>query len=307
MRKMKRKTWETIGIVVVCTALVVGILGGLVALFGEEKTTKEISPSFSIGGLKSDGTYLETKESIYTKEVFECRGLTITPDFESQVSYQIFFYDAEGEFLEATPKLTGTFNQVPDTATHARMVIIPKDDTEIKFWEINKYVKELQIEVLVDQTFVADETLAYDKILSENKNLAIYQGTLKLLPEEDYAGDYDCDNPEFVRSWYIIDNSDDDEILLRIPVLEFFARGKYSGPTLQFGYMDYENTGSPLYIYGYEGFLDKSSPFLIEKLAENDEYVYLLINTSNLSDTANLHCGVSVDSVGDIIAVSYTE
>ena len=147
-----------IGTTFLAIVVLIGVIGITFAFFGEEKTTKKISPSFSIGGLKSDGKYLETKESIYTKELFECRGLTITPDFESQVSYQIFFYDAEGEFLEATPKLTGTFNQVPDTATHARMVITPMNDEEVKFYEIRGYAKQLELVVSKNQKLpVADE------------------------------------------------------------------------------------------------------------------------------------------------------
>ena len=331
MRKMKRKTWETIGIVVVCTALIVGILGGLVALFGEEKTTKKISPSFSIGGLTSQGKYLETKESIYTKELFECRGLTITPDFESQVSYQVFFYNAEGEFIRATSKQTGEFNSVPLLATHARLVVTPNDDTEIKFYEVNKYAKQLKIEVDLVQKVNFDEI--FDDVGNSNgstnngenagnestgsnsnsgsetaptENLYSYwgYGFLTHDKEDNFIIETDTNYLEFAWS-NSIDTSNIDYLLIKLNADELEKTQDYLGTdaaVIAFSEVTAVDNGYVVH------FKDKTLSLTdcklkVEVVSEESQWAYLLCDVTEVNA---LFFGTSLEAVDYIQIVEYT-
>ena len=51
------------------------------------------STKFSIGGLDVNGEYIDTESSIFTEDIFECDGLECTLDFDSAISYQIYFYN----------------------------------------------------------------------------------------------------------------------------------------------------------------------------------------------------------------------
>ena len=84
------KTWKKALLIGLAGLTIVGAIAGISALFREKDTNEqpkvEISASaFSVGGLSSDGKYIETDGSIYTKDAFECQGLTITPDFETML------------------------------------------------------------------------------------------------------------------------------------------------------------------------------------------------------------------------------
>ena len=90
--------------------LIVGLLllgvvgGGIVGILKLTDTgkldTKTISSTkFSVGGLDSNGKYMNTNTSIYTKEAFECQGLEVSLDFDNEIEYQIYFYDQNNDFV----------------------------------------------------------------------------------------------------------------------------------------------------------------------------------------------------------------
>ena len=155
MAKFKnKKLWKKIGIGAVAGVLGIGAIMGVGALLNkEDETTKIINPTYAIGGLTEQGEYLETKESIYTKDAFECQGLDIDIDFKHNVTYRIFFYDEDNEFLSSTEKLDKNYDEstTPEQSVYARIVITPNEDDEIKWYEVNGYADQLQIEVNIDQ------------------------------------------------------------------------------------------------------------------------------------------------------------
>ena len=149
-----------LGILIVVT--VGAAVGGVVALsrntdkIDEALTYKSIGwTKYSIGGLASNGAYMSTDQSIYTEKAFECQGLNVTPIFDSEVSYQIYFYDQNNEFVHTTGRLTGTFVQdsVPFFAKYARIVITPNDDNKVTIFEKRGYAKQLEVKVYREQGF----------------------------------------------------------------------------------------------------------------------------------------------------------
>lgn len=196
MSKIKnKKLWKNIGIGCLTGALCLGAVAGLSALAkNAEEDTKVIKPKYEIGALTGTGRYLETEESIYTKDAFECDGLDIELDFRSNVSYMVYFYDTENEFLSATSKLTANYDetQTPEKADFARIVITPKDDNKISWYEINGYANQLTISVNKEQTpYVAKNFYELDST-TIGKEFKITNG----------VGEY-VDNPTFYHSkWF---------------------------------------------------------------------------------------------------------
>lgn len=171
-----RINWKSILYIALALLLCAGIGFGIYKIVDKTTTTEIRASAFSIGGLNANGKYKETKESIYTKDAFECQGLTITPKFESMVSYEVFFYNEDGEFLSNTGRMTTKYNTVPAFAKYARIVITPLEDEEISLLETNKYAKQLTIVVNKVQKFVSVADVNYFEI-DENYIGAWYGGT----------------------------------------------------------------------------------------------------------------------------------
>ena len=156
----RKKTIKNILSLALCCLLVLGAVMGTVAITKEiKKETKTIHPAFSVGVLDSNGKFKESVSSIYTKEAFECKGLSVKLDFNSTVKYQAYFYDEMGEYITCSEVLT-TSNKfvVPSNSTHARLVVYPiwgadvdKADRECHWYDAYKYSSQLKITVLKEQ------------------------------------------------------------------------------------------------------------------------------------------------------------
>ena len=160
MKKFKNKSlWKKVGAGCLAGALCIGAVAGIGALASKaEETTKEINPVYAIGGLTEQGQYLETKESIYTKDAFKCQGLDVEIAFDNNISYRIFFYDSENDLIGKTSFLTNNYDETttPFNASTARVVITPKDDSNVSWYEKNGYAKQLTITVNKEQSVKED-------------------------------------------------------------------------------------------------------------------------------------------------------
>ena len=150
------KLWLKIIIIIAVLSLVGGGIFGIVKLVDQGKfDTKKISNlAYGIGGLDSHGKYVATKESIYTKDAFECQGLDITLDFDSTVTYKVFFYTEKCNFLLSTESQSGSYSTVPANAKYARIVITPQEDDSVNVFEVIKYQRQVNVKVNRNQKFV---------------------------------------------------------------------------------------------------------------------------------------------------------
>lgn len=166
MKKNQRKSKGVLRkiISVALSAAVVLGLGVAVVKLSEAKTREVSSLAFEVGGLSTDesnlgenlGKHVERKDAIYTKEAIECKGLTVTPDFDAKLQYQIFWYNVNDECFGYTALSSEKFiGNVPEFAKYCRIMILPTnlEGEDIKFWEVSKYAKYLTIEVNKKQVF----------------------------------------------------------------------------------------------------------------------------------------------------------
>ena len=181
-------------------SLVLGVLllaGAVVGLgaFAKRDTNTIGASAFSIGGLDPDtGKYVDRADAIYTSEAFSAQGLSITPDFETaDVEYQIFFYDENDRFLEATEVLSESYTEQKLLPTYARIVIYPStlddegnviEDYKVSLFEIRKIAKTLTITVDADQNKVYSTNLfeAGENGVSAEMEIDGYKGLLLHLP-----------------------------------------------------------------------------------------------------------------------------
>ena len=143
MEKKKRKVRKIITVIII-----VGILAGAVALTAAlTKKTKdkdgflEISPGFSVGSLDENGEFVSSKESLVMKNAVAADKIKVLLEFDSELSYQLYFYDEYDNFISAGVALRkGCEAELPEGATHFRVLVTPiwatdAEDTEINFFE----------------------------------------------------------------------------------------------------------------------------------------------------------------------------
>ena len=153
--------WKPVIAAILCIGVIVGAGFGIASLVKPDKVDNLLTYStlsitkFHVGGLDGNGNYMNTDQSIYTKDAFECQGLNCTLDFDNEISYQVYFYDQNNEFVHTTGKLTGAFVQdsIPFFAKYARIVITPNDDNKVSMLEVMKYAKQLDVKVYREQGF----------------------------------------------------------------------------------------------------------------------------------------------------------
>lgn len=262
--------------------LVVGILIGAVALINHFVSNKaddnglvEVNPKFEVGGLTEYGKYLETKESIYTKEAFECQGLNVSMEFDSTISYQLFFYDKYGDFLYSSSELETDFKDtLSKNVSHARIVITPiweddvkKVDKEIKWHQVYKYVKQLTIKVADEQVKTYDETL--NKTATAVIAKYGWNGTYDYEKNEPYET---TDSPWY---WYgEIDASNYDELIIKIKSDDINKKVTYL-----------ENEMDSLLLYDITNHVYESvARFECEVLEIEGNYSYYSIDIENVGE-----------------------
>lgn len=263
--------------------LIVGILIGAVALINHFVSNRvdddglvEVSPKFEVGGLSTYGKYVETKNSIYTKDAFECKGLNVLMEFDSTVSYEVFFYDKYGEFLISTGTKKVDFkDELLESVTHARVVITPiwdedlnEDDKEIKWYQISKYTKQLTFKV-----FEKQKTKTYDETLNKTATAVI--------AKYGWKGTYDYENNEpyetTVSPWYWygeVDASNYDELIIKL---------KSDDINKKVTYLD--NTMDSLLLYDITNHVyEPVARFECEVLEIEGNYSYYSIDIENVGE-----------------------
>lgn len=161
---MKRKNKNAL-ITVLLTILIVGSLIGCVALVNhfvndDSKVDAdgyvELNLNYKLGGLNEEGTYVDTNLSIYTKEAFSLEKIKAVLVFDSNIKYQIFYYDDMDKFISSSDEMIANYigDTIPENATQARIMITPiwgesvkSEDKELNVFKISKYAKQLTIKV----------------------------------------------------------------------------------------------------------------------------------------------------------------
>ena len=191
-RKLNFKNIISIGLAVL---VLFGAVGAVASFATNDSRTIGFN-AFEIGSLlEVDGQYVEDKTAIFTKEAFECQGFKVKPEFDSDVTYQIFWYNEDELYLDCTDKTTLKSAQfvgsTPELAKYARIVIYPSQldedgkqikDFKVSIFDIPRIVNNLNITVdkeqnyddynLLDNLVVYQESMGTkNEVLLNNKNI----------------------------------------------------------------------------------------------------------------------------------------
>ncbi len=201
MARFKRKiSWKRVISLVLGIVIVLGAVGGVMALV--KKDTETISSlAFKRGDLDENGKYVESDKAIYTEEAFRFEGLRIEPNFEFKGTFDVYYYDYDGGFLESKNNLNSVYDEdYPPVAYYARVVIHPEisenvteKDFKIKFWEVSKYAKKISITVNKNQeskydmnNLYIDDNAQNGKSFNygeDNETLTVFESSVQKLSE----------------------------------------------------------------------------------------------------------------------------
>lgn len=126
---------------------------------------EKIKTSYEIGFLSTiDGKPIESRTTLYTKDVIKADAIDVEIDFEARLTYLVYWYDELGNLVSVSEEYTinKTFYR-DENAYGCRLLIKPNltdDVTEIKWYDKYSYVKKINVYV----SNVNDE----DRILTAN-------------------------------------------------------------------------------------------------------------------------------------------
>ncbi len=126
-----------------------GLIGVNAKLNDSIKTRDLKVTEYKVGSLGATGKEVESTASIISKEFINVDGLTITLSDDANVTYKLFFYDNEEEFISATDELSADSNTttVVEGAKYFKIMITPTGDSEVSTLEISKYAKRVTVTV----------------------------------------------------------------------------------------------------------------------------------------------------------------
>ena len=150
-RKLKK-----IALCVVIAALVISSVVAFVKIGKIEKTKDVGVTSYSIGSLNADdGKEIKDERSLRSKILSADKFNKIDIKDKADVTYQIFYYNADKEFIGKSEDLSADTTELPATQTVQSAtenvayfrVIIKVTDTEKKvtIFNMNKYVKQVTV------------------------------------------------------------------------------------------------------------------------------------------------------------------
>lgn len=109
----KHKTADAVKWVVVFL-LVIGLIGAVVTLYvmlDRQTTVTEIgAEAYTIATLDESGEQTDGDTSIVTRNAVTTDGLKVEIADDATVTYALYFYDADGEFVSKTADLSADFD-----------------------------------------------------------------------------------------------------------------------------------------------------------------------------------------------------
>lgn len=151
MANISRRKLDLIFKIIVCillVALIGGVTYAIVRVVHKDETKEISSLAYKIGALDDNGAFMKNTASIVSKDFISSNGLTIKLQENAEVSYKVFFYDADKAFVSASEAQSADYaGTIPENAKYAKIVITPLHDAEVSIFEMSGYAKQLTVTV----------------------------------------------------------------------------------------------------------------------------------------------------------------
>ena len=156
--RISKKTKTLITNVLIVLAIVAALVF-VPALFSSDDTGYDkINVSYVVGGITATGDWDKDEEcALYTKNAIECTGFKLTADFDSNIEYEVHYYDEHDKWISSVKsselQLEVAAGDMPENATAIRIVIRPLDDEDNKigFFETSKYAGQLTVQITTEE------------------------------------------------------------------------------------------------------------------------------------------------------------
>lgn len=141
----KKKTGKIALIVVSILVAIMAI--GLCVRMGSSQTYTTLSATdYQVGALDETGAFMKNAGSFVSKDYYDVDGLSVKVEEDAEVSYQLYFYDAEENFISATNNFGVTYNgTIPENAELFKIVINPTNDDDISTFDIINYESDVEV------------------------------------------------------------------------------------------------------------------------------------------------------------------
>ena len=151
LRKHKRSDtvkWVIIFLISIC--LIGAVIGLAIKLDRQTTTTTIGGEAYSVGLIDEAGENKEGDTAIYLRNAVTTDGFKAELKDDAAVTYKLFFYDGEGEFISASAELSADFDgSIPENAESVRIMITPTEDEDgkVSLTEVLGYAAQLVITV----------------------------------------------------------------------------------------------------------------------------------------------------------------
>ena len=139
---------------VIIFLIAIGLSGAVITLFillDRQTTVTEIgAEAYTIAALDENGEQTDGDTSIVTRSAFTTDGLKVKIEDEATVTYTLYFYGAEDEFISKTAALSEDFDgSTPENAKTAKIVITPNgdEDGKVELTEVLGYAGQVTVTV----------------------------------------------------------------------------------------------------------------------------------------------------------------
>lgn len=139
---------------VIIFLIAIGLSGAVITLFillDRQTTVTEIgAEAYTIAALDENGEQTDGDTSIVTRSAFTTDGLKVKIEDEATVTYTLYFYGAEDEFISKTAALSEDFDgSIPENAETAKIVITPIEDEDgkVELTEVLGYAGQVTVTV----------------------------------------------------------------------------------------------------------------------------------------------------------------
>lgn len=152
-KNQKTLTWVAIALVAL---LVVAIIP---TLFNpaDDSGYNKVNVTYEVGSIDETGVFAEDECALYSKKLIECTGFKLTADFDSNIEYEVHYYDEDDKWISSVKssdlQLEVAVGDMPEGATGIRIVIRPlEDDNEkIGLFERSKYANQLTVQITTEE------------------------------------------------------------------------------------------------------------------------------------------------------------
>ena len=143
---MKRTKTGKIALIVVGILVAIMAIGLCVRMGSSQTYTTLSATDYEVGALDTAGAFKKNAGSFVSKDFYDVDGLSVKVEEDAELSYQLYFYDAEENFISATNNFGVTYNgTIPENAKLFKIVINPTNDDDISTFDIINYESDVEV------------------------------------------------------------------------------------------------------------------------------------------------------------------